>query len=102
MRITPDIRPLKQEVVGGVSRTLWIVMGTIGIVLLIAGANVTNLLLVRAEGRQQEIAVRAALGAGSWRLTRQLLLESVLLALIGGLVGIGVAYAALRLLVSIG
>ena len=102
MRVTPDIRPLKQEVVGGVSRILWVVMGTIGIVLLIACANVTNLLLVRAEGRQQEVAVRAALGAGSWRLTRELLLESVLLALIGGLLGIGVAHAALRLLVSIG
>jgi predicted permease len=102
MRIAPDIRPLKQEVVGGVRRILWVVMGTIGIVLLIACANVTNLLLVRAEGRQQEVAVRAALGAGSWRLTRELLLESVLLALIGGLLGIGVAYAALRLLVSFG
>src|SRR5687768_4990720 len=102
MRITPDIRPLKQEVVGGVTRILWVVAGTIGIVLLIACANVTNLLLVRAEGRQQEVAVRAALGAGSWRLTRELLLESVLLALVGGLLGVGVAYAALRLLVSIG
>jgi predicted permease len=102
MRLTPDIRPLKQDVVGGVSRILWVVMGTIGIVLLIACANVTNLLLVRAEGRQQEVAVRAALGAGSWRLIRELLLESVLLALVGGLLGIGVAQAALRLLVSIG
>ena len=91
MRITPGIRPLKQDVVGGVTRILWVVVGTIGIVLLIACANVTNLLLVRVEGRQQEIAVRAALGAGSWRLTRELLLESVLLALIGGLLGIGVA-----------
>src|SRR5688572_20055691 len=102
MRITPDIRPLKQDVVGGVTRILWVVMGTIGIVLLIACANVTNLLLVRAEGRQQEVAVRAALGAGAWRITRELLLESVLLALIGGLLGLGVAHAALRLLVSIG
>jgi predicted permease len=102
MRITPDIRPLKQEVVGGVTRILWVIVGTIGIVLLIACANVTNLLLVRAEGRQQEVAVRAALGAGSWRLTRGLLFESVLLALVGGLLGIGVAYAALRLLVWLG
>jgi predicted permease len=102
MRITPDIRPLKQEVVGGVTRILWVIVGTIGIVLLIACANVTNLLLVRAEGRQQEVAVRAALGAGSWRLTRGLLLESVLLALVGGLLGIGAAQAALRLLVSFG
>jgi predicted permease len=102
MQITPDIRPLEQDVVGGVGRILWVVMGTIGIVLLIACANVTNLLLVRAEARQQEVAVRSALGAGSWRLTRGMLIESVLLALMGGLLGIGVAYAALRLLLSIG
>jgi predicted permease len=102
MRITPDIRPLKEDVVGGVRQILWVVVGTIGIVLLIACANVTNLLLVRAEGRLQEVAVRAALGAGAWRLTRELLLESVLLALIGGLLGIGVAQSALRLLVSFG
>ena len=62
-RITPALRPLKQDVVGNVGNVLWVVMGTIGIVMLIACANVANLLLVRAEARQQELAVRAALGA---------------------------------------
>jgi predicted permease len=63
-KITPAIRPLKQEVLGNVSEVLWVVMGTIGLVMIIACANVTNLLLVRVESRQQELAVRAALGAG--------------------------------------
>ena len=76
-RITPAIRPLKQEVIGNVGDVLWVVMGTIGIVMLIACANVANLLLVRAEARQQELAVRAALGAGWGRIVRELLLESV-------------------------
>jgi predicted permease len=102
MRITPALRPLKDDVVGNTEATLWLAMGTIAIVLLIACANVTNLLLVRAEGRQQEVAVRAALGAGSWRLARELLLESLLLSVLGGLFGLGVAYAALRVLAAIG
>jgi predicted permease len=102
MRITPALRPLKDEVLGDTGSALWLVMGTIAAVLLIACANVTNLLLVRAESRQQEVAVRAALGAGSWRLVRELLLESVMLSVLGGLLGLGVAYAALRALVAIG
>jgi predicted permease len=102
MRITPALRPLKDDVIGDTGATLWLVMGTIAVVLLIACANVTNLLLVRAEARRQEVAVRAALGAGSWRLTRELLLESVLLSVLGGLLGVGVAYAALRVLETIG
>lgn len=101
-RIRPTIRPLKQQVVGNVGDVLWVVMGTIALVLLIACANVTNLLLVRAEARQQELALRAALGAGVARIIRSLLVESVMLGLMGGALGVVVAYAGLRLLVAIG
>jgi predicted permease len=101
-RITPMIRPLKQEVIGNVGELLWVVMGTIGVVMLIACANVTNLLLVRVEARRQELAVRTALGAGWTRIVRGLLVESVMLGLMGGVVGIGLAYAGVRLLVAIG
>jgi putative ABC transport system permease protein len=101
-RITPMIRPLKQEVIGNVSDVLWAVMATIGLVMLIACANVTNLLLVRVESRQQELAVRAALGAGWARIVRGLLVESVMLGLIGGALGVGVAYSGVRLLLAIG
>jgi len=101
-KITPAIRPLKQEVVGNVSDVLWVVMGTIGLVMLIACANVTNLLLVRAESRQQELAVRAALGAGRGRIVRELLVESTLIGLVGGVLGLAFAHEGLRLLVAIG
>ena len=74
------------------------VMGTIGVVMVIACTNVANLLLVRADARQQELAVRAALGAGRARIMRELLLESLQLALIGGVGGTAVAAAGLRLL----
>jgi predicted permease len=100
-RITPVIRSVKDDLVGDVEKTLWVLMATIGMVLLIACANVANLLLVRADGRQQELAIRAALGAGTARLARELLLESVVLGLIGGVVGIGLAFGALRLLVAL-
>ena len=101
-RITPMIRPLKQQVIGNVRELLWVVMGTIGVVMLIACANVTNLLLVRFEARQQELAVRTALGAGRARIVRGLLVESVILGIMGGFVGVGLAYAGVRFLVAIG
>ena len=101
-RITPAIRPLKQEVIGNIGSVLWIVMATIGIVMLIACANVANLLLVRAEARQQELAIRAALGAGRGRIVRELLVESVMLGLLGGALGIGLAYWGLQLLAAMG
>jgi predicted permease len=100
-KITPDLRPLKQQVVGEVGNVLWVVMGTIGIVMLITCANVTNLLLVRTEARQQELAIRAALGAGTWRIIRALLLESLILGLAGGLLGALFAYGGLRLLLAL-
>lgn len=99
-RISPTIRPLQESVTGNVRGILWVVMGTIAIVLLIASANVANLLLVRAESRRQELAVRTALGAGWARILRELLLESTLLAAIGGVLGLGLAYWGLRLLVA--
>jgi predicted permease len=101
-RIAPKIQPLKEEVVGDIGAMLWVLMGTIGLVLLIACANVANLLLVRAEGRQQELAIRAALGAGWGRIARDMLLESLTLGLIGGLLGLGLAYASIRVLVAKG
>jgi predicted permease len=101
-RFAPKVQPLKQEVVGDVGATLWVLMGTIGLVLLIACANVANLLLVRAESRQQELAIRAALGAGWERIARELLLESMTLGVMGGALGLALAYGALRLLVAKG
>jgi predicted permease len=101
-RISGAIRPMKQEIIGNVGSVLWIVMGTIGVVMLIACTNVANLLLVRTDGRQQELAIRAALGAGRGRIVRYVLSECVLLALIGGVAGIGIAIGGLRLLAAIG
>lgn len=101
-KIVPDLHPLKDEVVGNLGSVLWVVMGTIGVVLLIVWANIANLLLVRAGARQQELAIRSALGAGRGRIARELLSESILLGLIGGAAGVGVAYAGLRMLVAIG
>jgi predicted permease len=101
-KITPMTRPLKQEVLGNVGEVLWVVMGTIGLVMLIACANVTNLLLVRVGSRQQELAVRAALGAGRGRIVRALLVESVMLGVLGGALGVGLAYAGVRFLLAAG
>jgi predicted permease len=100
-RLAPRLRPFKRDLVGDVGDVLWVLMGTIVLVLLIACANVANLLLVRVEGRQQELSVRVALGASWGRLARELLFESVTLGLVGGLVGLGIAYGLLRLLISL-
>ena len=98
----PALRPLKRDVVGDIGRVLWVLMGTIGLVLLIACANVATLLLLRSERRRQELAVRAALGASSHRIARQLMVESLLLALFGGGLGVGLTFVAIRLLVASG
>ena len=99
--ILPSLKPLKQVVVGNVGTLLWVLMGGIGMVLLIACANVANLLLVRVEGRQQELAIRSALGASWGRIAGELLFESIVLGLIGSVLGLGLAYGALRALVAI-
>ncbi|HTT17467.1 MAG TPA: ABC transporter permease [Candidatus Sulfotelmatobacter sp.] len=96
----PDLRPLKQDVVGDVSNLLWVLMGGIGMVLLIACANVANLLLVRTEGRQQELAIRSALGGARTRIALELLLESFVIGVIGSALGLGFAYGALRVVVT--
>ena len=101
-RITPALHSLQQEVVGGVTDVLWIVMATIGLVMLVACANVTSLLLVRGEVRQSELALRSALGAGRGRIVGSLLMESLTLGLISGALGLGLAAAGLRLLQAIG
>jgi len=99
-RVAPNLRPLKQDVVGNVGNVLWVLMGSLGMVLLIACANVANLLLVRVEGRRQELAVRAALGAGRGRIAVDLLLESLLLGAAGSVLGLALAVVALRALVA--
>jgi putative ABC transport system permease protein len=99
-RPIPMLIPLKADVTGGIAKTLWMVAAAAGLVLLVACANVTNLILVRADGRQRELAVREALGAGRTRVMSHFLAESVVLTGLAGMVGIGVAWIAIRLLVA--
>jgi len=100
VQMNPTPRPLKQDVIGDVGNVLWVLMGSIVVVLLVACANVANLLLVRVEGRRQELAIRSALGAGRGRITGGLLFESVILGFAGTLIGLALAFGALRLLVA--
>ncbi|MEZ4588815.1 MAG: ABC transporter permease [Gemmatimonadales bacterium] len=102
MGFVPAVRPLKEEVVGDAQPVLWVVFGTVGLVLLLACANVANLLLVRAEGRTREVAVRTAIGAGRAAIARDFLAESAVLAAIGALVGALLAQLGLRALVAVG
>jgi predicted permease len=100
LQLRAAVRPLKQDVVGNVGQFLWVLLGSISILLLIACANVANLLLVRTETRGPELALRSALGAGPGRLARGLIVESLTLSLIGGVIGVGLAYGGLQVLLA--
>lgn len=100
MRFAPGLTWLKHRVVGDLDDTLWLLMGTIGLLLSIACANVANLVLVRTQARASELAVRSALGAGWAALARVVSAESVLLALLGGAAGLALAYVSLPFLLS--
>ena len=98
-KLGPLVRPLDVDVVGDIGSMLWVLLGTVAVVLLVACSNVANLFLVRAEARQQELAIRLALGAEARQVAWQLMSESMLIAMIGGLLGTALAYGGIQLLV---
>jgi predicted permease len=102
LNVTPNLRPLKKDVVGDVGSVLSVLMGALGLVLLLVCANVANLVLVRAQSRRQEFAIRAALGAGWGRIAWELLVESLTLGMVGGGFGLALAYIGLKVLVAQG
>ena len=99
-RFSPDLHSLKKDVIGDVGNVLWVLLGSIAIVLLVACANVANLLLVRVEGRRQELAIRTALGGSRRDIIAVLMVESLALGVAGSLLGLGLAFGALRVLIA--
>ncbi len=102
IKLFSNVRTLKEATVGNVARGLWILLASVGLVLLVACANVANLFLVRSEARQREIAVRRALGAGRLAIAGYFLAESAWLSLAGGMIGLALAWVAVRVLVASG
>ena len=100
-KLGPNVRALSADAIGDVGKILWVLLGTVGLVLLIACANVANLFLVRAEGRQQEMAIHSALGASRGRIAWELLSESLLLAAVGGAAGLLLADAGIHTLLAV-